>query len=48
MEHFPTTPEGGFWHKAWYRNQMWLDGLYMAGPFCAEYGKTFNKPFFFD
>lgn len=48
MEHFPTTPEGGFWHKAWYRNQMWLDGLYMAGPFCAEYAKTFNKPFFFD
>ncbi len=48
MEHFPKNPEGGFWHKAWYRNQMWLDGLYMAGPFCAQYGAVFDKPAFFD
>ncbi len=48
MANFPQTPIGGFWHKAWYRNQMWLDGLYMAGPFCAEYGKTFDAPKFFD
>jgi unsaturated rhamnogalacturonyl hydrolase len=48
MEHFARNPEGGFWHKAWYRNQMWLDGLYMAGPFCAEYAKAFDKPAFFD
>ena len=27
---FPHTKEGGFWHKAWYHEQMWLDGLYMA------------------
>lgn len=40
----PTTPEGGFWHKAWYRNQMWLDGLYMAGPFMVEYGARFGRP----
>lgn len=33
----PRTPEGGFWHKAVYPNQMWLDGLYMAQPFYAEY-----------
>ena len=33
----PRTPEGGFWHKAIYPNQMWLDGLYMAQPFYAEY-----------
>ena len=39
-----TTPEGGFWHKAWYRNQMWLDGLYMAGPFMSEYGAKRNRP----
>ena len=44
MSHNPTTPEGGFWHKAWYRNQMWLDGLYMAGPFMTEYGVRFNRP----
>lgn len=45
---FPRNPDGGYWHKAWYRNQMWLDGLYMAGPFCAEYAKTFKQPAFFD
>ena len=33
----PRTPEGGFWHKKIYPNQMWLDGLYMAQPFYAEY-----------
>ncbi|MDD6142631.1 MAG: glycoside hydrolase family 88 protein [bacterium] len=48
MEHFPRTPEGGFWHKAWYRNQMWLDGLYMAGPFMSQYGAEFDKPAFLD
>lgn len=48
METFPTTQEGGFWHKAWYRGQMWLDGLYMAGPFCAQYGMEHGKDSFFD
>ncbi len=33
----PRTPEGGFWHKQIYPDQMWLDGLYMAEPFYAEY-----------
>ena len=33
----PRTPEGGFWHKQISPNQMWLDGLYMAQPFYAEY-----------
>ena len=33
----PRTPEGGFWHKKIYPDQMWLDGLYMAEPFYAEY-----------
>lgn len=41
--HFPVTPEGGYWHKAWDRNQMWLDGLYMAGPFCARYGARYGR-----
>lgn len=40
------TKEGGFWHKEWYPEQMWLDGLYMAGPLMAKYAKTFNEPFF--
>src|SRR4030095_1244820 len=33
----PRTLEGGFWHKKVYPYQMWLDGLYMAEPFYAEY-----------
>ena len=37
----PRTPEGGFWHKAVYPDQMWLDGLYMAQPFYAEYTVRF-------
>lgn len=40
----PRTSEGGFWHKKIYPFQMWLDGLYMASPFLAEYGKTFDRP----
>jgi unsaturated rhamnogalacturonyl hydrolase len=37
----PRTAEGGFWHKKIYPEQMWLDGLYMGGPFYAEYARTF-------
>jgi len=37
----PRTPEGGFWHKKIYPDQMWLDGLYMAQPFYAEYTKRY-------
>ncbi|MBN2983053.1 MULTISPECIES: glycoside hydrolase family 88/105 protein [Cohnella] len=40
----PRTSEGGFWHKKVYPFQMWLDGLYMATPFLAEYAKTFERP----
>jgi len=40
----PRTKEGGFWHKEIYPHQMWLDGLYMAEPFYAEYAKMFNEP----
>jgi rhamnogalacturonyl hydrolase YesR len=39
----PRTKEGGFWHKHIYPYQMWLDGLYMGGPFYAEYTTTFNN-----
>ncbi|MFC0558296.1 glycoside hydrolase family 88/105 protein [Halalkalibacter alkalisediminis] len=38
------TSEGGFWHKDKYPYQMWLDGLYMAGPFTLQYGQQFNEP----
>ncbi|MDP4226640.1 MAG: glycoside hydrolase family 88 protein [Bacteroidota bacterium] len=44
----PRTSEGGFWHKKIYPYQMWLDGLYMASPFLAQYAKEFNEPRLFD
>jgi unsaturated rhamnogalacturonyl hydrolase len=44
LVHQPRTPSGGFWHKQRYPNQMWLDGLYMAEPFYAEYASTFHHP----
>ena len=37
----PRTREGGFWHKQIYPDQMWLDGLYMAQPFYAEYTQRY-------
>jgi unsaturated rhamnogalacturonyl hydrolase len=44
LAHQPRTASGGFWHKQRYPNQMWLDGLYMAEPFYAEYASTFHQP----
>lgn len=44
----PRTPEGGFWHKKIYPQQMWLDGLYMGQPFYARYAKTFGEPAAYD
>ena len=44
----PRTQEKGFWHKKKYPNQMWLDGLYMAEPFYAEFSQLFNQPENFD
>ena len=40
----PRTSEGGFWHKKIYPHQMWLDGLYMAAPFYAEFALNFGEP----
>ena len=37
IQEHPRTPEGGFWHKKIYPDQMWLDGLYMMQPFYAGY-----------
>ncbi len=39
----PRTRSGGFWHKKIYPCQMWLDGLYMAGPFLAQYAAVFGE-----
>lgn len=44
----PRTSEGGFWHKKIYPYQMWLDGIYMAAPFYAQYANCFEEPSNFD
>jgi len=40
----PRNTDGGYWHKQRYPNQMWLDGLYMAEPFRAEYAVLSHHP----
>lgn len=44
LETQPRTPDGGFWHKQRYTNQMWLDGIYMAEPFYAAMGRYLIRP----
>ncbi|MBL7727882.1 MAG: glycoside hydrolase family 88 protein, partial [Dinghuibacter sp.] len=44
----PRTNEGGFWHKKIYPYQVWLDGLYMAQPFYAEYAALAHEDSAFD
>lgn len=44
----PRTKEGGFWHKKIYPFQMWLDGLFMAGPFYAWYAVISDEADAFD
>lgn len=39
----PRTSEGGYWHKAIYPDQIWLDGLYMGEPFLVEYAAAFEN-----
>jgi unsaturated rhamnogalacturonyl hydrolase len=48
LKKHPRTADGGFWHKKIYPYQMWLDGLYMAQPFYAEYAATFHDSAAFD
>lgn len=39
----PRNSDGGYWHKSNYPWQMWLDGVYMADPFSAQYGAAFKN-----
>lgn len=49
IDRWPTTAEGGFFHKDNGRSaNMWLDGMYMGGPVTVEYGARFNRPDLFD
>ena len=48
LQSHPRTSAGGFWHKQIYPQQMWLDGIYMASPFYAEFARRFDEPDSFD
>lgn len=48
LRRHPRTSEGGFWHKKVYPYQLWLDGVYMAGPFLTRYGVSFGDSKAFD
>ncbi len=48
MATHPRVSDGGFWHKEIYPQQMWLDGIYMASPFLAEYAQTYHEAELFD
>ncbi|TDS17460.1 glycoside hydrolase family 88/105 protein [Sphingobacterium paludis] len=48
MRTHPRTAGGSFWHKKVYPNQVWLDGLYMAGPFLAQYAAENGDQVLFD
>ena len=43
LDTHPRTPSGGLWHKQIYPNQMWLDGIYMADAFSAQYASVFKQ-----
>lgn len=45
---YPKNKEGGFWHLKRFRDQMWLDGLYMAGPFVCKYANAFEYHEYYD
>lgn len=42
IQTMPRIPEGNFWHKQIYPNQIWLDGLYMIEPFYMEYATEWD------
>ena len=37
LAEWKKNSKGGFWHMSFTPNQMWLDSLYMIGPFLAMY-----------
>ncbi|KAL4904219.1 hypothetical protein BDW74DRAFT_33013 [Aspergillus multicolor] len=43
LDFTPRNADGGFWHRRpTYPNQMWLDGLYMASNFYAQWTAWFE------
>lgn len=48
IHRYPRNQEGGFWHMKLFPNQMWLDGLYMGGPFVCKYAKLSEHAEYYD
>lgn len=48
MKTHPRTKDGSFWHKKIYPDQVWLDGIYMASPFLAQYAQAFEEAALYD
>ena len=48
LQGMPRTEAGAFWHKKIYPSQVWLDGLYMAEPFYAQYAAETGRTELFD
>ena len=44
---WPKNSQGGFWHKFDRQNQMWLDTLYMIGPYAVMYAHYFGSQEYF-
>ena len=40
FRHYPRNSDGGFWHGAWAKHQMWVDGVFMGQMFLARYGSV--------
>ena len=45
---YPKNRYGGFFHKEITPDQMWLDGLFMAGILLTSYAASYDVPEFFD
>ena len=41
---YPRNQDGGFWHAAWAKHQMWVDGVFMGEIFEARYGAVMHSP----
>jgi unsaturated rhamnogalacturonyl hydrolase len=48
VDNLPVNEEGGLWHNRDCCNQMWLDGLYMTGPICAQFANVFGENRYYD
>lgn len=48
LENWPCNEYGSFYHMYKTPNQVWLDGLFMAGELLAGYAKEYDKPALFD